>query len=80
MEHDFIIQRYAEFDEKQEDMCVMFICDTIDGLKNWISKYFQYEFYFNAVYVTDKTTGKSGYIGRKLTINCGEKLEDFFGD
>ncbi len=76
----FQVQSYAEFDQSQLDMPIMHETDDFKDLVQFIRNYFASENYFNAVFLTDTENNKSAYVGRDLTVNCGESIEHFCGE
>ena len=76
----FIIREYSDFGMVPQDQTrILFESDNLSEVKEFIKDYFTYEDYFNSVYFIDNKLKKEGYVGRKLTINCGESLSDFCG-
>ena len=74
----FTIREYSDFGiEPQDQTRILFESDNLSDVKEYIKDYFAYESYFNAVYFMDNKLNKQGYVGRDLTINCGESLSDF---
>ena len=74
----FTIREYSDFGmEPQDQTRILFESDSLSEVKEYIERYFRWESYFNAVYFIDNEFNKSGYVGRKLTINCGESLSHF---
>ena len=74
----FTLRLYSDFGMvPQDETRILFESDDLEEVKNFIKEYFNYEDYFNAVYFVDNKLSKSGYVGRNLTINCGENLFAF---
>ena len=74
----FTVRLYSDFEMvPQEETRILFESDNLVEVINFIKEYFKYEDYFNAVYFIDNKLNKSGYVGRDLTINCGENLFAF---
>lgn len=74
----FTIRLYSDFGMAPQDKTkILFESDYLEKVINYIIEYFKHENYFNAVYFIDNKLNKSGYIGRDLTINCGENLFTF---
>lgn len=73
----FTVRLYADFDVSQDQTRILFESDDLTEIKDCIREYFKYEDYFNAVYFIDNKLNKSNYVGRDLTIGCGESLEHF---
>ena len=77
----FTVRLYSDFGMVPQDQTkILFEANSLEEIKDCIKEYFKYEDYFNAVYFIDNRLGKSGYVGRDLTIGCGESLEHFCGE
>jgi hypothetical protein len=77
----FTVRLYSDFGMVPQDQTkILFEANSLDEIKDCIKEYFKYEDYFNAVYFVDNELSKSGYVGRDLTIGCGESLEHFCGE
>ena len=74
----FTVRLYSDFGMVPQDQTrILFESDDFYAVKIFIKDYFSSEDYFNAVYFVDNELNKSGYVGRDLTINCGEDLATF---
>lgn len=74
----FTIRAYSDFGMVPQDQTrILFESDNLQAVKEFIKDYFTIEDYFNSVYFIDNKLNRSGYVGRDLTINCGESLSDF---
>lgn len=74
----FTVRLYSDFGMVPQDQTpILFESDSLEEIKDNIKEYFKYEDYFNAVYFIDNKLNKSGYVGRDLTIGCGESLSNF---
>lgn len=77
----FTVRLYSEMGMAPQDKTpILFESDSLAEIKDNIKDYFRREDYFNAVYFTDNKLNKSGYVGRDLTIGCGENLSIFCGE
>ena len=74
----FTIRMYSEFGmAPQNETQILFESNNLEEVKEFLRKYFEKEYYFNAVYFIDNELNKAGYVGRDLTINCGDDLDSF---
>ena len=74
----FTVRLYSDFGMVPQDKTrILFESDDLVEIKKNIRDYFTGETYFNAVYFVDNKLNKSGYVGRDLTIGCGENLFSF---
>ena len=77
----FTVRLYSDFGMVPQDQTrILFESDDLVEIKKNIRDYFNSETYFNAVYFVDNELKKSGYVGRDLTIDCGESLFSFCGE
>ena len=77
----FTVRLYSDFGMVPQDQTrILFESDDLVEIKKNIRDYFNSETYFNAVYFVDNELNKSGYVGRDLTIGCGENLFSFCGE
>ena len=77
----FTVRLYSDFGMCPQDQTrILFESDDLVEIKDYIREYFEREDYFNAVYFVDNELNKSDYVGRDLTIGCGESLFSFCGE
>ena len=74
----FIVRLYSDFGMVSQDKTeILFESDDLVEIKKNMRDYFDSETYFNSVYFIDNELNKAGYVGRDLTINCGDDLDSF---
>ena len=74
----FTVRLYSDFGMVSQDKTeILFESNDLVEIKKNMRDYFGSETYFNAVYFIDNELNKAGYVGRDLTINCGDDLDSF---